>query len=148
MLILFPMMLIIFQWWHFHKNIDVHHYVYWQYNWFLSIHSNHYWQKWQPFQKHLQVLNSYVSVGHTGSDNGLLPIQCQAIILTNAGIWLVNWALRNKFQWNLDHKWTNFIQENEYKNVVKLEVPQYFVAFIRHFEWHHLGPISQMISLS
>ena len=48
-----------------------------------------------------------------GSDNGLLPERCQAIIWTNAGI-LLNWTLGKKLNRNLNI----FIQENGFENVV------------------------------
>ena len=41
-----------------------------------------------------------------GSDNGLLPGWCQAIIWTNAGN-IVYWTLRYIFQWNLH--WNSYI---------------------------------------
>ena len=49
------------------------------------------------------VTHIYVCIGNLtiiGSDNGLSPGSCQAIIWTNVGI-LVNWTLRNKLQWIL-----------------------------------------------
>ena len=52
-----------------------------------------------------------------GSDNGLLPGRRQAIIWTNAGIF-VNWTLRNKLQWNFNRNSSIFIQENRFENVI------------------------------
>ena len=49
-----------------------------------------------------------------GSDNGLSPIRCQAIIRTNVAILLIG----NKFQWNLDNNMKIFIQENAFENGV------------------------------
>ena len=51
-----------------------------------------------------------------GSDNGLSPIQHQAIILTN---WvIVNWTLRNKLQQNFNQNTKLFILENASENIV------------------------------
>ena len=52
-----------------------------------------------------------------GSDNGLLPGRRQAIIWTNAGLF-VNSNLRNKLQWNIKQNSDIFIQENAFENVV------------------------------
>ena len=51
-----------------------------------------------------------------GSDNGLSPGWCQAIILTNVGILLIG-ALGTKFSEILIESYI-FIQENEFENVV------------------------------
>ena len=54
-----------------------------------------------------------------GSDNGLSPGRCQAIIWTNAGILLMGpFAFRNKLQWNLNRNMRIFNQENAFENVV------------------------------
>ena len=53
----------------------------------------------------------------TGSDNGLSPGQCQAIIWTNAGMLLI-WPLGNKLQWNVKRNSNIFIEENTFENVV------------------------------
>ena len=65
------------------------------------------------------------------SDNGLSPGRRQAIIGTNDQ-WkdIVNWALRNKIQWNLNQSSYIFIQDNAFENVVCsmaaiLSLPQY-----------------------
>ena len=57
----------------------------------------------------------YASVNRIsiGSDNGLSPIQHQAIILTV----IVNWTLRNKLQWNFNQN-TKCIQDNPSENIV------------------------------
>ena len=53
-----------------------------------------------------------------GSDNGLLPGRCQAIILVLNQCWnIVNWTLRNKRQWNFDRNSTIFTEENMFENV-------------------------------
>ena len=52
-----------------------------------------------------------------GTDNDLLPSWCQAIIWTNAGIF-VNWTLMNKLQWNFNQNSCIFIHGNAFKNVV------------------------------
>ena len=66
----------------------------------------------------------YSSVYQTiiGSDNGLSPDWCQAIIWTSAGISLIGplgpWeqiSVKFKFEWN---KFKIIIQENEFENVV------------------------------
>ena len=44
------------------------------------------------------------------TDNGLHPIQHQAIIYTNAGLFIAKWTLRNKYK--------NFIHENASENIV------------------------------
>ena len=49
-----------------------------------------------------------------GSDNGLSPGHCQAIIWSSTGIL----KLRNKLQWNLKRNSCIFIQENAFENVV------------------------------
>ena len=52
-----------------------------------------------------------------GSDNGLSPGQCQAIIWTNAGILLIRtWG--TNFSEILSEIYTYFIQENAFENVV------------------------------
>ena len=53
-----------------------------------------------------------------GSNNGLSPGRCQAIIWTNAGT-LFNWTLRNKLQWNFNRNSYIFIQENTFENVIR-----------------------------
>ena len=46
----------------------------------------------------------------TGSDNGLLPGRCQAIIWTNAGITLIgSLSIRNMLQWNFNQNSNIFI---------------------------------------
>ena len=52
----------------------------------------------------------------TGSDNGLSPGQCRAIIWTNVGILLIEPL--DKLQRNLNRNWHIFIQENPLENVV------------------------------
>ena len=55
-----------------------------------------------------------------GSDNGLSPDWCQAIIWTSDGN-IVDWTLgilRNKLQWNLKRNPYIFIQENAFESVV------------------------------
>ena len=52
-----------------------------------------------------------------GSDNGLSPGRCQAIIWTNAGILLIG-PPRNKLQLNFNLNSYIFIQENPYENGV------------------------------
>ena len=49
-----------------------------------------------------------------GSDNGLSPVRCQAIIWTI----IVNWTLRNKIKWNFNQNSYIFIQENVFENVI------------------------------
>ena len=49
-----------------------------------------------------------------GSNNGLSPGRCQAIILTD----IVNWTLRNKLQWYFNRNSYILIQENAFENVV------------------------------
>ena len=52
-----------------------------------------------------------------GSDNGLSPFRRQSIYLNQC--WnIVNWTVRNKFQWNFDKKLHIFIQVNAFENVV------------------------------
>ena len=52
-----------------------------------------------------------------GSDNGLSPVWCQAIIWTN--LWnIVNWTTGNKLQWSLVLNLYIFIKENAFENVV------------------------------
>ena len=51
-----------------------------------------------------------------GSGNGLSPGQCPAITKTNIYILSVNWALKNKFQWNFS-QCTIFFEENAFENV-------------------------------
>ena len=54
-----------------------------------------------------------------GSDNGLSPGHCQAITWTNVVIYyIVNWKLRNKFQYDFNQNSNNFIEENTFGNVV------------------------------
>ena len=76
----------------------------------------------------------YTSVNFSiiGSDNGLSPVQRQAIIWTNDGMVYLNhgivylnqfwfifyWTLGNTFQWNFNENTAIFIQENELENVV------------------------------
>ena len=63
---------------------------------------------------------THICVGYLiiiGSDNGLSPGRRQAIIWTNA-IGIVNWNLRNKFQWNINQNPYIIIQENPFENVV------------------------------
>ena len=55
-----------------------------------------------------------------GSDNGLLPAQCQAIIWNNAGILLIGTLGINKLQWNLKQNSYTFIQENAFENVCEM----------------------------
>ena len=50
-----------------------------------------------------------------GSDNGLSPARCQAIIWTNAGISLIRPL---GLQWNFNSNWSIFIQENAFENIV------------------------------
>ena len=52
-----------------------------------------------------------------GSDNGLSPVQLQAIIWTNY-LLIVNWALANISQWNLNKTKTIFNHKNQFDNVV------------------------------
>ena len=52
-----------------------------------------------------------------GSDNDLVPVRCQAITWTNAGVLLI-WPFENKFQWNLNQNTIVFIQEKAFENVV------------------------------
>ena len=54
-----------------------------------------------------------------GSDDGLSPGRCQAIIWTSTAN-IVYWTLRNKLQWNLNRNSYIFIQENAFENVVHL----------------------------
>ena len=49
-----------------------------------------------------------------GSGNGLSPGRHQTIIWT-----ILDWALRNKLQWNLNRNSYIFIQENAFENVVR-----------------------------
>ena len=52
-----------------------------------------------------------------GSDNGVSPDRCQSHYLKQC--WnIVNWTLRNKFQWNFNHNSNIFIQENALENGV------------------------------
>ena len=61
---------------------------------------------------HMCVINVTI----IGSDYGLLPGRCQAIIWTIAGILSIGpWK---KLQWNFDQKWYIFIKENAFKNDV------------------------------
>ena len=54
---------------------------------------------------------NWVSIG---SDNGLWPIRCQAIIYTSD----VNWTLRNKLQWNFNQNTRLSIHQNASENIV------------------------------
>ena len=52
-----------------------------------------------------------------GSDNGLSPIQCQALYLNQC--WeIVYWTLRNKLQWNFNQNTKLFIHKNASENTV------------------------------
>ena len=51
-------------------------------------------------------------------DIGLSPGRHEAIIWTNAGIFLIRTRLRNKLQWNLKQYSCIFIQESAFENVV------------------------------
>ena len=64
-----------------------------------------------------RVTHMYVS-GKTiiGSDYGLSPGWCQAIIWTNDGILLI--GLRNKLQWNFKRNSNIFILRNAFESVV------------------------------
>ena len=54
-----------------------------------------------------------------GSDNGLSPGRRQAIIWTNAGIWLIGpYGTNENEQWNFNRNSYIFIQENPFENVV------------------------------
>ena len=53
-----------------------------------------------------------VNLAIIGSDNGLLPIQHQAIIGTHVSLLFVNWDIRNKFQSNFNWNSNIFIQDN------------------------------------
>ena len=67
---------------------------------------------------------THICVGNLnviGSDNGLSPDRCQAIIWTNAGILLI-WTLGNKLQWNINRILYIFIRENVFENVVLVMV--------------------------
>ena len=50
-----------------------------------------------------------------GLDNGLSPIRQQAIILTNAGLF-VNWILKNKLSWNFDQNTKFCVDKNASEN--------------------------------
>ena len=54
-----------------------------------------------------------------GSDDGLSPGQCQAIIQTNAGILFIH-TLGTNFseKWNIKRNACIFIQENAFKNII------------------------------
>ena len=63
---------------------------------------------------------THICVGNLtiiGSDNGLSPGRRQAIIWINA-VNIVNWPLRNKFQWNFNKNSNIFIHENMFESVV------------------------------
>ena len=63
---------------------------------------------------------THICVGNLtsiGSYNGLSPGRRQAIIWTNAGIF-VNWTLGNKLRWNFNQNSNIFFQENPFENVV------------------------------
>ena len=51
-----------------------------------------------------------------GSDNGVSPIRCQAIIWTNDDI--VNWNIRNTFQCNIIWNSNAWFQESAFENIV------------------------------
>ena len=57
----------------------------------------------------------YSLVNHAlnGSDNGLSPVRCHAIIGTNAGLLIIGAS----FQWNFNQHSTIFILENAFENV-------------------------------
>ena len=52
-----------------------------------------------------------------GSDNGLSPARCQAIIWTNAGIF-VGWTFESTLQWSFDQNSNIFTQESAFEGVV------------------------------
>ena len=58
---------------------------------------------------------NWVSIG---SDNGLPPIQRQAIIWSNAGLLSIKWTIRNKLKWNFNQNTKLFIHENASENIV------------------------------
>ena len=63
---------------------------------------------------------THICVGNLtiiGSDNGLSPDRCQAIILTNAGISLIG-PIETNFQRNCNRNSYIFIPENAFENVV------------------------------
>ena len=77
-----------------------------------------------------RVTHAYVSkLNMTGSDNGLSPDRHKRRYPDQC--WnIVNWALRNKFQWNLNPNAYIFIHEYAFENVVRemtaiLSWPQY-----------------------
>ena len=45
-------------------------------------------------------------------------IRCQAVIWTNAGIYIIFWTLTNKIMWNLNQNSYILVQENAFQNVV------------------------------
>ena len=54
-----------------------------------------------------------------GSDNGLLPGQCQASIYLYQCYNIINWTLRNKHQWHCNLNSCIFTQENATENTVR-----------------------------
>ena len=58
-----------------------------------------------------------------GSDNGLSPHQCQAVIWTNPGILLNGPLGRNFEQWHFNKNSYIFIQDNSFENVICKMVP-------------------------
>ena len=52
-----------------------------------------------------------------GSDNGLSPASCEAVIYTQC--WHIdNWIHANKFHWNLNQNEAIFILEKAFENLV------------------------------
>ena len=75
-----------------------------------------------------------------GSDNGLSPVQHEAIIWTNAGIFF-KWTIGKKLQWNFNHNSNIFIQENAFEKVICqiepiLSLPQWVKMQFFFFEDH------------
>ena len=86
------------------------------------------------FMKRNRVINwgreMHICIGNPttiGLDDGLLPVQHQAIIWTN-------WTIANELQWNSNQNSYIFIQENVFENVVWKMVA--ILSWPQHVTWH------------
>ena len=61
---------------------------------------------------------THMRVTIIGCDNDLSPGRSQAINYLNQSCNIVNWTLKNKFQWTFNRNWYISIRENKFENVV------------------------------
>ena len=85
----------------------------------------HFWHSWSQFFIFAWdvtaggILRTGILICLVGSDNGLAPGRCQAIILTSVRILLIgHLGPVKKSQWNSDQNSNIFIQQNVFENVL------------------------------